>query len=411
MYFVNTESLEIVMQAPAATTNPSYVIAYNDMQAAGMVLPQSSSNGLLSGTTPVTVVSSPVVGITRQVAHFTLHNSDTATVTVIIRKDVSGTDYPIKKAILPSNATLEYSRETGWNVITKSFQPTYVFSEYVTNGTWTKPANLKCAWVVCIGAGGGGGSGRRGAAGTNRTGGGGGGGGTLSQMFFDASHLLETSYTITVGVGGTGGAAQTVNDTNGISGTTGTDSSFNTLIVANGGGGGVGGQNAFTVNGGTVLTANTQNNGPRPQGNPFSLIGASGGSGVTNSNSIGSGPFGGSNSGASGVGGSGLNTSNAGLVLVTNSASAYNNTGQILGVQTPDNGQDNVTLNFFCSFYLVGTKGLGIGGAGGGQLFVNGTNAGNYGAGGGGGAGVLNGTNSGAGGNGSNGLVVILEIY
>ena len=159
MYFVNTESLEIVMAAPAATTNPSYVIAYNDIQSTGMVLPQSSSNGLLSGTTPVTVISTPAVGTTRQVAHFTLHNSDTATVTIIIRKDVSGTDYPIKKAILAPNATIEYSRETGWNVITQSPQATYVISEYVTNGTWSKPANLKYAWVVCIGAGGGGGSG------------------------------------------------------------------------------------------------------------------------------------------------------------------------------------------------------------------------------------------------------------
>lgn len=53
---------------------------------------------------------------------------------------------------------------------------TAVLREYTSSATWTKPAGLKYAYIVCLGAGGGGGSGRRGAVNTNRCGGDGAGG-------------------------------------------------------------------------------------------------------------------------------------------------------------------------------------------------------------------------------------------
>ena len=64
---------------------------------------------------------------------------------------------------------------------------TAVIREYTSSATWTKPAGLKYAYVVCLGAGGGGGSGRRGAADSNRYGGGGGSSGYIVKRFLKAS--------------------------------------------------------------------------------------------------------------------------------------------------------------------------------------------------------------------------------
>lgn len=413
MYFAAGESLEMVMSAAAATTNPSYTIAYNDIQSTGMVLPQSSSNGALTGTSFVTALTAPAAGTTRQLAHFTLYNSDTAKVEVIIRKDVSGTDYPFKKVILPVGATLEYSRETGWNVITT--QTAYVFSEFTSNGTWTKPLNMKFAWIVVIGAGGGGGSGRSGALGTNRTGGGGGAGGGCVQMFLENSQLSESSYSVVVGTGGVGGAAQTVASTNGNAGTTGGNSSFGSLMFTKGGGGGFAGTNATTVSGGSA-PSNIQNADMMPLSGPYSYSGGSGGVGATNSTGSGG------NGMASiitcgGTGGTGLNTSNVGITsLSTTGGRPYFNGCLTTSLTSFANATalSNVNCAFFKNPYLFGTIGVGEGGYGGVSItgFTNGQNAGNYGSGGGGGVGVLDGTGpSGAGGNGAGGMVTVLEIY
>lgn len=406
MYFAAGESLEMVMSAAAATTNPSYTIAYNDIQSTGMVLPQSSSNGTLTGTTFVTALAAPVAGTTRQLAHFTLYNSDTATVEVIIRKDVSGTDYPFKKVILPVGATLEYSRETGWNVITT--QTAYVFSEFTANGTWTKPSNIKFAWVVCIGAGGGGGSGRTGASLTNRTGGGGGGGGAVVMMFLTNNQILDT-YNVTVGTQGLGGAAISTINTNGNPGTAGSSSNFGLLLRALGGNSGTGGANATSVNGGAT-TAST-NNGLLPMGGPYAFSGSGGGSGTLNSVSPGGAGFTGAVYTPGGGGGSGITTADIGTTGSVLGGRVYVNSGLTTGPNTGQLSLSNVNCAFFINPTLYGTKGIGEGGSGGNQLFVDGGNAGNYGAGGGGGAGVLNGTTSGKGGNGGGGLVTVLEIY
>jgi hypothetical protein len=100
---------------------------------------------------------------------------------------------------------------------------------FTGGGTYTKPADLKFALVICVGAGGGGGGAD--PLTVDAAGGGGGGGGTSMSVLLAAS--IGATETITVGAGGSGGVA-------GANGAAGGDSSFGSLVVANGGGGGAG---------------------------------------------------------------------------------------------------------------------------------------------------------------------------
>lgn len=103
------------------------------------------------------------------------------------------------------------------------------FQEFTTSGTWTKPEGATWVYVEAIGGGGGGGNH------TSTTGTSGGGGGGFTTGVFRASELTET-ITCTIGAGGTGAA-------NGSSayGNDGGQTTFGSLLFANGGMGGFSG--------------------------------------------------------------------------------------------------------------------------------------------------------------------------
>lgn len=406
MYLSNTtHTLEIFADAAPATTNPQYHVSYNDHTSSGMTLPQSSSDGNLNGSTIVTALSAPASSTNRQVLYLTVYNADTATRIVTIQKSISGTKYIIIKSSLAPGATLEYSREHGWTVISQSTQNSHIITEFSSNGTWTRPANIKAAFICCVGAGGGGGSGARNAAGTNRFGGASGAGATASWQYVPVSGL-SASYVVTVGTGGTGGTAITADNTNGNNGTNGGSTSFGSLIIAVGGSGGGGGT---TSSGGTAGVAG-QATANAIAGGPFSLNGTSGGTGTTNGTTSGSTGFNGTNACPAGAPGQGITNANVAGSNVTNGGGIYVNGIIVSGPVNGVAGSNNVARSLFFSSTLQSTLGIGTGGAGGNSANLNGTNGG-YGAGGGGGAGTLNGTTSGAGGNGGGGICVVLEIY
>lgn len=308
---------------------------------------------------------------------------------------------------------------------------------YTANDTWTKPANAKSVHVITIGAGGGGGSGTTSAGGASCSGGAGGAGGSVKEKTYRASDLAS-SLAITVGAAGTGGASVGPAASAGNPGVLGGDSSFGTILIAYGGGGGSGGvtsaNRAGGSGGGTAGAGITGSTGAIDGGLPNTGTGvgiSGGGAGVPAVNSIGQpaehgGASGGSSvggavgrlggtsifGGAAGGGGGGTNTTTTAFAGVAGGARGiYNVAGGGGGAGGAADGGAGT----------AGAAGLynGNGGGGGGGSAVNTVNGGaggaggTYGAGGGGGGGARSaGTAvSGAGGSGSSGLVIVTTYF
>lgn len=266
---------------------------------------------------------------------------------------------------------------------------------YTTAGTTSGlaiPTWATTCRVICVGGGGGSGSGRRAAAATNAMGGGGGAGGGLSDFTIDATALraIASTYSVTVGAGGTAGAAQTVDSTNGNSGGAGGASSFsvggNTYAYGPGGPGGPGGTG--TSAGTTAATAWQQTGG----------AGGAPGSASVTGGSVFVGPGGG--------GGGGWLTSaggrNDGGDGGAGSKARDNHTGTAAGSGSGAAGvAPSTPLDGFC--------GDGAAGGAAGTAVAGGSGAaGIRGSGASGGGASRNGNNSGAGAVGGDGWVMVI---
>ena len=184
--------------------------------------------------------------------------------------------------------------------------------EFTASGTWTKPANAKMVYIMCIGSGGGG------AGATTTAGGAGGGSGQTVEVWTDPA-LLGATVTVTCGAAGAGGVAGAVNN-----GGAGNSTSFGSRVTAYGG---VGGSATLTIRGvdgttaasgfGAVTAAVTAGkvgrvNGPGGGGGGATSLtsagnaGGSGGTGVwASATAIGTGGGGAAGTTAGGAGGVG----------------------------------------------------------------------------------------------------------
>lgn len=399
------EKIQVVLGGAVTTAQLQCTASYHEVTSSGMTLPQSSNNVATNSTTDVDLV--PVAGAskTNQITYLSVYNSDSVAALVTIKKDVSGTEWIIRKALLQVGDTLEFSREFGWKINSSSLQESYSLVEFTSTGTYTKPQGLKGIWTMIAGAGGGAGSGRQGAAGSNRFGGGGGGGGAVVWRYIDAASLPST-VTVTIGTGGTGGAAQASTGSNGNAGTAGGDSSFGGLITAKGGNAGGGGSTAA----GTAGTGG-QSSACSPAYSPFALSGGNGTAGNTTTNAAGGVGFL-STAAPGGGGGGGISSANASGTAANSGGGIYENGVVQAGPNSgaSPNGMSDVCTILFPFSTMSSVAGIGTGGAGNNPATPNGGNGGRC-AGGGGGAGTLDGTASGSGGNGGNGLCVIMEMY
>ncbi len=193
-------------------------------------------------------------------------------------------------------------------------------SIFTTSGSWTAPAGVTSIQVEAYGAGGGGGYGGS----SNKNGGGGGGGGGYTRNTAVAV-TPGTTYTITVGIGGSGG-----NASNGGNGTA-SSATFNVVTVT--GNFGFGG-NSYTNggNGGAGGAAGTFAGGNGGTGNATGSGGGGGAAGTTSIGGNGNIP----NGGTAGTGGTIAGAGGAGNTSNTVNGVAGDNYGGGGGGGTKD---------------------------------------------------------------------------
>ena len=93
-----SKTITVAMSGAAATTNPSFVTAYSDDN--GTTFVEGSSDGILNGTTQVTMVAAPAASTRRLIKSIFIENNDTAPVTIIVTLNNSGTLRNIQKVTL-----------------------------------------------------------------------------------------------------------------------------------------------------------------------------------------------------------------------------------------------------------------------------------------------------------------------
>lgn len=187
---------------------------------------------------------------------------------------------------------------------------------YTSSSTWTKPSNLKYIVVEVVGAGGNGGSGNN----TNgQQAGAGGGGGGYSKKTIIASALNSTE-TVTVGIGGSPGGTSSFGTSPYLQATGGNGGGG--PGSAPGGAGGVGSGGDVNISGsagGTSVAGGGAGLGASGAGaGGSSFLGGGGAAGVANNGSNG-GSYGGGGGGGNGAGIGGVSggTGANGVVIIT----------------------------------------------------------------------------------------------
>ena len=151
-------SIQVAMSTSAATTNPTYTVAYADNN--GTTFTEGANRGALSGSTDVTVVGNPSSGYRRVVKDITIYNGDSAAVTIFIKYDVSATQRTIAKLVLAVGDTWNFSGTYDSNGNLKTVAGTVNLATQVTGtlpvangGTGATTASAARTNLAAVGAG------------------------------------------------------------------------------------------------------------------------------------------------------------------------------------------------------------------------------------------------------------------
>lgn len=110
--------------------------------------------------------------------------------------------------------------------------------EFLTSGSWKRPAGVDAVWLFLVGGGGGGGGGQTAFGGAVTAASGCGGGGEVKERLVSVASIpVGASVVVTIGAGGVAGAQSTTASS---CGGRGGDTKFGSLLTALGGGGGHG---------------------------------------------------------------------------------------------------------------------------------------------------------------------------
>ena len=125
-----TKSITVAMASVATTTNPSFVTAYSD--DTGSVFTEGSSDGVLNGTTQVTLVASPAASTRRLIKTIYIENNDTVANTITVTYKNNGTLRNIVKVTLAVGDTWSTDGTTDTNGALKQTLGTVNLTTQVT---------------------------------------------------------------------------------------------------------------------------------------------------------------------------------------------------------------------------------------------------------------------------------------
>lgn len=112
-----THSIEIVTSTTAVTT---FTASWLDVDKSGAstVATPGSNQGSIASATDTTAVAAPGASIYRTIMSMSIVAAGAQT--IVIQKDVSGTEYPVTRAVLVADEALNYEDGAGWYVLDAS---------------------------------------------------------------------------------------------------------------------------------------------------------------------------------------------------------------------------------------------------------------------------------------------------
>lgn len=109
-----TRSLQVVLGSTPATNQSALLCSYVDITTT--TFNPGTTETQTNGTTAVTIMPAPAASTQRQLKYFALHNDDTASITVTLQYNDSGTLRTVLKVTLSVGYRIEYTGEEGFRV-------------------------------------------------------------------------------------------------------------------------------------------------------------------------------------------------------------------------------------------------------------------------------------------------------
>jgi len=97
------KSIKAVLGAAPETTNPDFVVSYADTSTSAFT--EIANDGVLNGTTEVTLVAAPAENVRRVVKDIRIHNRDTTAVTITLIYQNNNNKRTLAKALLAAGET------------------------------------------------------------------------------------------------------------------------------------------------------------------------------------------------------------------------------------------------------------------------------------------------------------------
>ncbi len=117
-----TRKLQAFLSGAAATTNPTVTVSFYDVprqsKADNSEYLRSPQFTVLDGAAETDICAAPTVqGTVRNVEYINIYNADSATVTVTVAVDDSGTNRIQAKIVLLTGQAAQWTAKSSWNLV------------------------------------------------------------------------------------------------------------------------------------------------------------------------------------------------------------------------------------------------------------------------------------------------------